>query len=101
MPQDPLTEFTAHIPGPRRWEIPVPPVELLNSNQRMHHMPKARITKALRETGCTLARARRLPKLHRAHLLYLVHPGPGRGKLDPGNWYPSVKALLDGLVDAG
>ncbi|MFD0889967.1 hypothetical protein ACFQ08_35955, partial [Streptosporangium algeriense] len=41
-----------------------------------------------------------IPALQRAHVFGILHPAT-RGRRDPANWYPSFKAAIDGLVDAG
>ena len=46
------------------------------------------------------ARAARVPRLERAHVLAEYQPPDGRRR-DPANWYPSFKACIDGLIDAG
>ncbi|HET6356059.1 hypothetical protein [Streptomyces sp.] len=84
---------------------------LLNSNQRLHHHPKGKRTAAIRaaaheavtespELMAALAAAKPGPLFHRAHILGVYHP-PTNGRCDPANWYPSFKAAVDGLVDAG
>ncbi|MGK5529336.1 hypothetical protein [Streptomyces sp. URMC 129] len=84
---------------------------LLNANQRLHHKPKARITRALRDAAfatvsenpalmAALAAAKPNALFERAHILGVLHP-PTRRRADPANWYPSFKAAVDGLVDAG
>lgn len=40
------------------------------------------------------------PLLRHAYILGVLHP-PSRRRADPANWYPSFKAAVDGLVDAG
>lgn len=97
---------------PRRYTIALPPgLKLINSNQRPHHHKRASITKELRGaameavTGdralmAALAAAKPGPLLQRAHILGVLHP-PTAGRRDPANWYPSFKAAVDGLVDAG
>ncbi|MCW2897804.1 MAG: Endodeoxyribonuclease RusA [Streptosporangiaceae bacterium] len=84
---------------------------LLNSNQRLHHRPKAKLTAALRAAAmeavsedpalmAALAAAKPGPLYTRAHILGILHP-PTRRRADPANWYPSFKAAVDGIVDAG
>ncbi|WP_432164910.1 hypothetical protein [Streptomyces sp. bgisy031] len=84
---------------------------LLNANQRLHHRPKAKITAAIRAltmeavSDCpslmdALAAAKPGPLFQRAHVLGVLHPATAR-RADPANWYPSFKAAVDGLVDAG
>lgn len=86
-------------------------LRLLNSNQRMHHHDRRRLTAQIRAaaheavTECpalmdALAAAKPGPLFQRAHVLGVVHPGSNR-RADPANLYPSFKAAVDGLVDAG
>ncbi|WP_431959333.1 hypothetical protein [Actinacidiphila sp. bgisy160] len=97
-----LDDLVAELAGAgRSWVMPVPPLPLLSSNMRLHWAPEADRIGELRKTGKVLARKHRLPTLARAHLFYVVHPGPRTRDFDPGNWAPSAKALLDGLVDGG
>ena len=87
---------------PRAWTVPLPPgLELLNANDRDSHWARRkRITGALRETTGWLARTQHIPPLARAHILAVYEP-PDRRRRDPANLYPSIKACVDGLVDAG
>ncbi|MGW2933978.1 hypothetical protein ACWDA7_19490 [Streptomyces sp. NPDC001156] len=86
-------------------------LKLLNSNQRLHHKRRAEYTKAIRDaaheavTECpalmdALAAANPGALFERAHVLGVLHP-PTNGRRDPANWYPSMKAAVDGIVDAG
>ncbi len=98
--------------GPRSYVIELPAgLELINSNQSQHPRRRARIVKALRNaaheavTDCptlmnALAAATPGPLFQRAHILGVLHP-PTEGRRDPANWYPSFKAAVDGIVDAG
>lgn len=98
--------------GPRRYTVTLPPgLKLLNANQRPHHTKRAEITRDLRTaTAIAVAQnpalkadlqaAKPGPLLERAHILGVLHP-PTNGRRDPANWYPSFKAAVDGLVDAG
>ena len=72
---------------------------LLNANARQHHHPRARITAALRDAACVMARQARVPAMPYAHVVGIIHPD-SRRRLDPANLYPSFKAAVDGLVDA-
>jgi crossover junction endodeoxyribonuclease RusA len=86
---------------PRTWVIELPAgIELLNANQRHSWRYKARVTAELRRTAGWAARAARVPRLERAHVLAEYQPPDGRRR-DPANWYPSFKACIDGLIDAG
>ncbi|MGW4086937.1 hypothetical protein ACWEGS_28295 [Streptomyces sp. NPDC004822] len=89
-------------PG-RHWTLLMPYAEeLLTSNQRLHHMAVHRIRQQLRKDAAGMAMARRLPRLERAAIFYVLHPRPLSRKRDPGNWAPTAKHYVDGLVtDAG
>lgn len=98
--------------GPRPYVIALPAgLKLLNANQRMHHKPKAKLTAAIRDAAMeavadspalmeALAAAKPGPLFQRAHILGILHPATAR-RADPANWYPSFKAAVDGIVDAG
>jgi len=76
-------------------------MELLNANDRDGHWARRRrVTAALRESAGWLARCQRIPPLSRAHVLAVYEP-PDRRRRDAANLYPSVKACVDGLIDAG
>ncbi|MGW5123228.1 hypothetical protein ACWEQ7_04030 [Streptomyces sp. NPDC004069] len=98
--------------GPRSYTITLPAgLRLLNSNQRPHHRVRHEATKELRAAAMeavsdnpalmdALAAAQPDPLFQRAHILGVLHPASAR-RADPANWYPSMKAAVDGLVDAG
>ncbi|MGW3144885.1 hypothetical protein ACWDG1_09425 [Streptomyces sp. NPDC001177] len=113
----PLFTLTPQAPaapaaGPRLYTITLPAgLRLLNANQRMHHKPKAKLTAAIRDAAmeavsdnpalmAALAAAKPGPLYERAHILGILRPATAR-RADPANWYPSFKAAVDGLVDAG
>jgi hypothetical protein len=75
-------------------------MELLNANQRHSWRRKARVTAELRRTGGWLARIRKVPRLERARVDARYEP-PDKRKRDPSNWFPSYKAAIDGITDAG
>jgi crossover junction endodeoxyribonuclease RusA len=87
----------------------LPRAEVLTANQRLHWAQKARLTKDLRFLG-KIVTAPHLDRLDpddqaaafhdRAHLT--VHVGwPDKRRRDVANISPTIKALLDGIVDAG
>lgn len=96
----------------RTFTITLPPgLRLLNANQRVHHRVRAELTAAIRGAAmatcsedpamrAALAEANTHPVLRHAYILGVLHP-PSRRRADPANWYPSFKAAVDGLVDAG
>jgi hypothetical protein len=98
--------------GPRPFVIPLPEgLELINSNESQNRHRRARIVKEIRGkaqeavTECpalmeALAAAKPGPLFQRAHVLGILHPATNNRR-DPANWYPSFKAAVDGLVDAG
>ncbi|MER7206372.1 hypothetical protein ABT340_04835 [Streptosporangium sp. NPDC000239] len=92
---------TGPAAGARTWTITLPAgLPLLNANGRLHHAPRARLTAAIRAAGKHATEAAGVPALSRAHVFGILHPAT-RGRRDPANWYPSFKAFVDGLVDAG
>lgn len=96
----------------RTFTITLPPgLPLLNANERVYHYKRAKVTAELRgaaQEACSedpamraaLAAANPGPVMHRAHIVGILHPARA-GRRDPANWYPSFKACVDGLVDAG
>ncbi|MET8717374.1 hypothetical protein ABZV52_29860 [Streptomyces sp. NPDC004735] len=72
--------------------------QMLTSNQRLHHMAEYKIKKRLRADAAQMISIERLPRLERAAIFYVLHPRPINRKRDPGNWAPTVKAYIDGLV---
>ncbi|MFF9901274.1 hypothetical protein [Streptomyces longispororuber] len=97
---EPLLAMLSH-PG-RHWVLLMPYAEqMLTSNQRLHHMSVHRVRKRLRADAAGLARAKRLPRLQRAAIFYVLHPRPLTRKRDPGNWADTAKHYVDGLVVDG
>lgn len=91
-------------------ELP-PGLPLLNSNRRDHHHIRATRTRALRAAAIeavaghrplmeALAAAKPGALFERARIVGYYRPARA-GRADPANWYPSFKAAVDGLVDAG
>jgi crossover junction endodeoxyribonuclease RusA len=74
----------------------------LNANDRAHWSQKAKLTKGWRENS--RAQSVRTPssggQIDRAHIVATLHFGDDR-KRDVGNYAITVKAAIDGLVDAG
>lgn len=70
----------------------------LTANQRMHWRQRAAITRDIREA--TALKARRLPELGTCSvtLTWVVND---RRRRDADNLVPTLKAMCDGLVDAG
>lgn len=72
----------------------------LTANQRLHHFAKARITRDLREATASLARHAGIPPLGRCEVS-LTWYVKDRRRRDADNIVPTLKAMCDGLVDAG
>jgi crossover junction endodeoxyribonuclease RusA len=97
----PALEALGDLAGRRRWVLELAPgLTLLNANHRMHWRPKAERTAELRRAGWAVAKQQKIPALARAHVLAVIRPA-SRQRIDPANFYPSVKPAVDGLVDAG
>lgn len=84
---------------PRTWALTIPaPTNWINSNDRLHRMAQAKLTKAWRLAASLAALNARLPKdLERVHIIATITK-PTRRKYDVGNLYPSVKPCIDGIV---
>lgn len=85
-----MSSWTVRLPYQR------PPLSL---NDRMHWAAKARLTKEIRSyvrEFCTY----RVPTLERAHIT--LHWVPrDRRRRDTDNPFPTLKAAIDGVKDAG
>lgn len=72
-----------------------------SSNQRLHHMERARRTKQVRTLAGWQARKQLTPERGPVHVMAFIS-SPTKRKADVGNAYPTVKACVDGaLTDAG
>lgn len=93
--------IAAAVAAPREFTIEIPPrTILLNANDRPNHYARARVVRNLRTIAHQLAVIRRIPHLERVEITGFVHP-PDARKRDPHNWYPTLKAGIDGIRDAG
>lgn len=72
---------------------------LLTANQRMHWRKKAKRTKAIRELACVQTRTFRHEPMETAHCLVEIS-WPTRHRRDAHNLMPTIKACIDGIVDA-
>ena len=79
--------------------LTIPDAWWMTSNQRLHWADKARRTANVRHLAAMLSRARNLPQFEVVHVTAFVQY-PTAGRADPGNSAPTVKAAIDGLVDA-
>jgi crossover junction endodeoxyribonuclease RusA len=76
------------------------PAEQLNANHRKHWARKADTTRAWRTAASWAARALKVTPMGPCTVTVQLDVRGG-GRRDPHNWYPTVKAIVDGLVDAG
>lgn len=83
-------KITVHVP--REW--------LLNSNDRMHWREKARRSAFLRRAALAIAGTGWTPVPYRVRA-EVDFEFPNRRRRDVHNLMPTVKPLIDGLVDAG
>lgn len=81
---------TIDIPAPCDW---------INSNMRIHRMAQAKLTKTWRAAAANAA-ANVAPLTPPVRIIAHIWK-PRGGRYDPGNLYPTAKAAVDGLVDAG
>lgn len=78
--------------------------QMISSNDRLHPIVKSQITSYLRG----LAEKTILENPHNQQFspenpcsVKVYVSAPTKRRMDPANWYPTVKALLDGMTDAG
>ena len=75
--------------------------QMISANDRMHFRVKSQITQFLRKFAAT--KTWKTPVYTRKNPCSVtidVRPPTSR-RMDAPNWYPTVKALIDGLVDSG
>ena len=77
-----------------------PPATAITLNQRHHWATHARLVKEWRTAGMLYARKARIGPQPPSRIAVTL-PVTGRRRRDPHNWTPTVKAIVDGLVDAG
>ena len=87
-----MTALELTIPAPCGW---------LNSNQRFHRMEHARRVASWRNAADFAATSAQHDSfLEPVHITVTIHKTRA-GRWDVGNLYPTAKAIVDGLVDAG
>lgn len=78
------------------------PADWLNANRRQHWTAHATAVRAWREAAGWAAKAAKLPALGPSRVVAELVMCPRRtARIDPANWAPTAKAVVDGLVDAG
>lgn len=87
-----LDAFTLEIPKIADW---------LNANQKPHWAKQNKLTRAWRHGAHIYARQQKAPKgLNRARVDVYVWKS-SRRRYDPHNLMPTMKPIIDGLVDYG
>lgn len=79
--------------------IDIPTHMWQTSNQRLHHMERARRTRHVRTLAGFLGKQLE-PVTGPVHVMAHVS-APKKSRADVGNTYPTVKPVIDGLTDAG
>ncbi len=73
---------------------------LLNANDRMHWRKRNDMTQVIVDAAIVMTRKAKVPRLDRITVKAVLHPADKRRR-DPHNWYPSIKAAIDGVVRSG
>jgi crossover junction endodeoxyribonuclease RusA len=81
--------------------IDVPRDYWLTSNGRYHWAVKAQRTRWLRHLGTIAGRDVDDITTRVRCVAWIAYPKGATGRADPANAAPTIKALVDGLVDAG
>lgn len=76
-----------------------PPAEFINVNQRYHWRKKAKLTKAWRDAARLAALDTYTGVWETARVVCSIRFATNHRR-DAGNYYPTAKAIVDGLVDA-
>lgn len=80
--------------------ILLPAADVINANDREHWRKRAHRAKAIRDVAKKTAVVTRVPHLTRARIDVVID-FPDRRRRDTHNLMPTVKPIVDGLVDAG
>jgi crossover junction endodeoxyribonuclease RusA len=78
-------------------ELPVG-LQLMNSNDREHWSKRAKVSALIRTAA--RAQCKDIPRLGKVKIR-AVYYAPDNRRRDVSNLFPSVKAAVDGIVDAG
>lgn len=73
----------------------------MNAYRRLHYHARARYDREWRGAFHLLARRARIPRLAAVTVIAAQTCRPGPRLPDPGALFPTAKAAIDGLVDAG
>ncbi len=82
----------------RVWRLTIPaPAKWLNANQRVDLRRQTPDRRAWRQAGAAYALQARLPRIGRAHIVAELRFSDRRNR-DVHNLYPTIKAVIDGMV---
>ena len=87
-----MRSHVVRIPQPAPW---------ISANGREHYHAKAQLTKVWRRAAAINARAAKVANLATPVTIDAVVHKARNGRWDAHNLMPTVKAAIDGLVDAG
>ena len=87
-----VPSWTLVIPAPARW---------LNLNNRRDRRTETPDRSTWRDTAGWRAKQAKLPHLQHAHITATLRFRENRVRRDPHNYTPTLKAVIDGLVDVG
>jgi crossover junction endodeoxyribonuclease RusA len=86
---------------PRKLVIELPPdLPLLNANDRIHYRERSKRVEKLRSEAYKAAKFSGVMTFSRVKVRCIFR-APDNRRRDSANIYPSFKACLDGIVDAG
>lgn len=75
--------------------------EMISANDRMHPIVKSQITRHLRDLAYNMSEALDPPfSPEKPCKVDVIVFAPTNRRMDAPNWYPTVKALIDGMTDA-
>lgn len=83
------------------WTFKLPMVKPLSLNDRQNHFAKAAAVKQIRDDVHVLCRAHKVPKCQKISVHLMWFPGPLVRRRDPLNLVATLKAVEDGVVQAG
>ncbi len=86
--------------GPIRLTVASAGLPWINANNRLHFMARSALTRNWRVKAAVEAINAGVPRLEKARIECELLFSDSRRR-DPGNWAPTAKAAIDGLVDAG
>lgn len=75
--------------------------QMISANDRMYFRVKSQLTQFLRRLSANRTWSRPVYTRKNPCTITIDVQPPTSRRMDAPNWYPTVKALIDGLVDSG